>query len=94
MGDKQKHPDSFQQSNEMHNLFVCHNSAKRYLFVECAVKVDIFILLSRINLLHARFQLEVGLLVTFLTRYFRHERIVVIFVMEIHNAIVFCDGDT
>ena len=94
MGDKQKHSDSFQLSNEIHNLFVCHNSANRSLLVECVVKVEIFILLKRINLLHASFQLEFGVLIPFINGYFRHEPLVVIFFLDIHNAIVFCDGDT
>ena len=67
MGDKQKHSDSFKLSNDIHNLLVCHNSANRYLFVECVVKVDICILLNRINLLNASFQLEFGVLIPFLT---------------------------
>ena len=67
MSDKQKHSDYFQLSNDIHNLFVCHNSANRSPFVECVVKVDIFILLNRINILHASFQLEFGVLLPFLT---------------------------
>ena len=67
MGDKQKHSDYFQLSNEIHNLFVCHNSANISLFLECFVKVDIFILLNRINILHAIFQLEFGVLLPFIT---------------------------
>ena len=94
MGGKQKHSDSFQLSNDIHNLFICHNSANRYLFVEWVVKVDIFILLDRINLLHASFQLDFLFLLPFLTGYFIHERLAVIFFMYIHNAMVFCDSDT
>ena len=94
MGDKQKHSDSFQLSNDIQNLFVCHNSAKRSLSVECVVEVNIFILLNRINLLHVSFQLEFGVLLPFLNGYFRHEPLVVIFVVDIQNAIVFCNGDT
>ena len=94
MGDKQKHSDSFQLSNYIHNLFVCHNLANRLLFVEFVVKFNIFILLNHINLLHASFQLEFGVLIPFLTGYFRHELLAVIFAVDIHNAIVFCDGDT
>ena len=94
MGDKQKHSESFQLSNDIHNLFVCHNSANRSMFVEFVVKVDIFILLNRINLLHVIFQLEFGVLIQFITGYFIHEQLVVIFSVDIHNAIFFCDGDT
>ena len=94
MGDKQKHSDSFQLSNYIHNLFVCHDSANIYLFVECVMKVNIFILLNRIILLYTSFQLEFVVFLPFLTKYFRHEALVVIFFVDIHNAIVFCDGDT
>ena len=66
MGDFKK-LESFQLSNEIHNLFVCHNSSNISLFVECVVKVDIFILLNRINILHAIFQLEFGVLLPFIT---------------------------
>ena len=86
--------DSFQLSNDIHNLFVCQNSDNRSLFVEYVVKVDIFILLNGINLLHASFQLEFGVLLPFLIGYLRHTTLVVIFVVKIHNAIVFCDGET
>ena len=81
-------------SNDIHNLFVCHNSPNRSIFVECVLKVGILILLNRINLLYASFQLEFGVLLTFLTGYFRHQPLVLIFVVDIHNAIVFFDGDT
>ena len=94
MGDKQKYSDSFQLSNDIHNLFVCHNLANRPLVVECVVKVEIIILFNRIKLLHSIFQLEFGFLLPFLTGYFIHEPFVVIFVMDIHNTIVFCNGDT
>ena len=94
MGDKQKHSYSFQLSNVIHNLFFCQIPANRSLFKECVVKVDILILLNRINLLHARFQLEFGVLLTFLTGYFRHEPLVGLFVVDIHSTILFCDGDT
>ena len=62
-------------------------------FKKCVVKVKIFILLNCINLLHARFQLEFGVLISFLTGYFIHEPLVVIFVVDIHNVIGFCDSD-
>ena len=89
-----KHSDSFQLSNDIHNLFVCHNLANRSILVECVVKVYIFKLLNHINLLHASFQLEFGFLLPFITGYFRNEPLVVIFVVDIHNAIVFCNSDT
>ena len=94
MGDKQKHSDYFQLSNDIHNLLVCHNLDNKSLFLEFVVKVGILILLNWINLLHVSFQLESGVLIPFLTGYFRNEPLVVIFVMDIHNEIVFCDGDS
>ena len=94
MGYKQKYSDSFQISNDIHNLFVCHNSANRSFLVECVVKVNIFILLNRINILHVSFQLESLVLLPFITGWFIHEPLVVIFAVYIYNAIVFCDGDT
>ena len=94
MDDKQKHSDSFQLSNDIHNIFLCHNSSNRSLSVKCVVKVNIFILLNCINLLHTSFQFEFEFLLPVLTGYFIHEPLDVIFAVDIQNAIVFYGGDT
>ena len=46
------------------------------------------------NVFHASFQIEFGFLLPFITGYFINEPLVVIFVVDIHNATVFCNSDT